>query len=125
MSVNNKEIVEKIDVAFAKGDAETFLSFCADDVEWAMIGEKTFKGKDAIRQWLASRKMEPPKCTVTNIVAEGDAVVPHGHMTMKDKDGKPGAYADCDIYRFRNASVAALTSFGIKTETKHQTTSGA
>jgi len=63
MSVKNKEIVEKIDAAFAKGDSEAFLSFCADDVEWTMVGEKPFKGKDAIRQWLAPMKMEPPKFT--------------------------------------------------------------
>jgi uncharacterized protein len=125
MSAKNKEIVEKIDAAFAKGDSEAFLSFCADDVEWTMVGEKPFKGKDAIRQWLASMKMEPPKFTVTNMIAEGDFVVSHGHMTMKDKDGKPGSHAYCDIYRFRNAKIATLTSFVIKTEAEHKTTSGA
>lgn len=54
MSAKNKEIVEKVNAAFAEGSTEKFLSFCADDVEWTMVGDKAVKGKDAIRQWMAS-----------------------------------------------------------------------
>ena len=54
MSAKNKEIVEKVNAAFAEGSVEGFLSFCADDVVWTMVGDKTVKGKDAIRQWMAS-----------------------------------------------------------------------
>ena len=47
MSSRNKEIVEKVNAAFAANDLEGFLALCADDVEWSMIGEKTCKGKAA------------------------------------------------------------------------------
>ncbi len=40
------------------------------------------KGKDAIRQWLASMKMEPPKFTAANIIAEGDSVASHGSIAV-------------------------------------------
>lgn len=124
MSMRNKEIIEKVDAAFATGDMEGFLSFCADDMEWTMVGDQTVKGTDAIRQWLAAMDMEPPKVTATHLIAEGDSVVAHGHMTMQDKDGKTAPYAYCDIYRFRNAQIVAMTSFVMPTVAQHQTRSG-
>ena len=114
----NREIVEKVNASFAEGGVEGFLSQCADDVVWTMIGNKTTKGKNAIREWMASMDFDPPKFTVDNIIAEGDFVTAYGDMTMKDKDGKLVPYAYCDIYRFRNGKIVELNSFVIKTETK-------
>lgn len=97
---------------------EGFLSFCADDVKWMMVGEKTVNGKDAIRQWLATMDFEAPKFTVGSIIAEGDFVAAHGDMTMKDKAGKTVPYYYCDIYRFRGEKIIELRSFVINTEGK-------
>jgi uncharacterized protein len=124
MSTKNKEIVEKVNATFAEGGIEGFLSFCADDVVWTMVGSKSVKGKNAIREWMASMDIEPPKFTVENIIAEGDFVTAHGDMTMKDKDGKTAPYAYCDLYRFRDGKIAELSSFVIKTEAKAETASG-
>ena len=121
----NKEIVEKVNASFAEGGAEEFLSFCADDVVWTMVGNRTTKGKKAIREWLASMDTEPPRFTVDNIIGEGDFVTTYGDMTMKDKDGKIVPYAYCDIYRFRNDKIVELSSFVIKTEARAETASGA
>jgi ketosteroid isomerase-like protein len=124
MSVKNKEIVAKVNAAFAEGSVEGFLSFCADDVAWTMVGDTTVKGKDAIRQWMASMgNMEPPKFTVTHVIAEGDFVMAHGDMIMKDKDGKVVPYAYCDIYRFQGDKIVELRAFVIETEAKYQTSS--
>jgi uncharacterized protein len=125
MSAKNKEIVEKINAAFAENNMEGFLSFCADDVVWTIVGEKTVKGKDATRQWMASMDVGPPKFTVDNVIAEGDFVTAYGDMTMKDKDGKEASYSYCDIYRFRGDKIVELKSFVVKTEAKYETTSGA
>lgn len=121
----NKEIVEQVNASFAEGNVEGFLSHCADDVVWTMVGNKTTKGKKAIQEWLASMDAEPPKFTVANIIAEGHFVTAYGDMTMKEKDGQVAPYAYCDIYRFRNGKIAELTSFVIKTEAKALTASGA
>jgi ketosteroid isomerase-like protein len=124
MSQKNKEIVEKVNAAFAENNPEVFLSNCADDVTWTMVGEKTNEGKKAIQEWLAEMKdMEPPKFTVDNTIAEGDSVVSCGDMTMKDKDGKVQYYSYCDIYRFENDKIAELTSYVIKTEKTGRTAS--
>jgi ketosteroid isomerase-like protein len=117
MSEKNKETVEKVNAAFAENNPDVFLSNCADNAVWNMVGEKTTNGKKAIQEWLAEMKdMEPPKFTVDRIVAEGDSVVCYGDMTMKDKDGMNQSYSYCDIYRFEKDKVTELTSFVIKTE---------
>ena len=125
MSATNKEIVEKVNASFAEGGVEGFLSYCADDVVWTIVGEKSVKGTNAIREWMASMNMEPPKFTVNNIIAEGDFATAHGDMTMKDKDGKTAPYSYCDIYRFHDGKIVELTSFVVKTEAKAETASGA
>jgi uncharacterized protein len=117
MSETNKEIVEKVNAAFAEGNSETFLSYATDDVMWTMVGEKTTNGKQAIREWMASMEgAEPPKFTVDNLIADGDMVAANGDMTMKDKDGKEGSYGYVDIYRFQGDKIAQLTSYIVKTE---------
>jgi uncharacterized protein (TIGR02246 family) len=123
MSEKRKEIVEKVDRAFAQNNFEGFLSFCAEDVEWTIVGEQTVKGKDSIRQWMAAIESEPPRIKVKNVIAEGDFVTAYGDMTMKDKDGNGVPYAYCDIYRFRGDNIVELTSFVVRTETRYETTS--
>lgn len=124
MSEKNKEIVSKVNEAFLAGNFEGFLELSADDVEWTIVGDRSVKGKEAIRQWMrsmAAENPEPPKFTVVNpVIAEGDFVAARGDMTMKDKDGKVGSYSYCDVYRFRNGKIVELTSFVINTEAKGQ-----
>lgn len=125
MSEKNKEIVAKADAAFAKGDVEAFLALCSEDVEWTMVGQKFVKGKDAIREWLATMKSEPPKFTVGKVIAEGDFATAYGDLTMKDNDGRLVPYSYCDLYCFRNDKIVELRSFVIKTEAMRKTSSGA
>jgi uncharacterized protein (TIGR02246 family) len=118
MSNHNKGIVEKVNSAFAENNLEGFLSLCANEIEWTIIGEKHVKGKEAIRSWMEAMEMEPPKFTVDTVIAEGDFVAAHGRMTMKDKDGKTAPYAYCDIYRIRNDQIVELISFITKTKSE-------
>ena len=112
MAESKKQIVEKINKAFADNNPEEFLSNCTEDVVWTMVGEKTTNGKKAIREWMAQMKdMDPPKFTVDQIIAEGDSVACCGDMSMKDKDGKLGKYSYCDIYRFSDDKITELRSF--------------
>lgn len=124
MTSKNKQVVDQVNDAFRQSNVEAFLSCCTDDVSWTMVGEKSVKGKDAIRQWMASMPAEPPQFTVSNVIAEGDLVTAFGDMTMKDKDGTATPYSYCDIYRFRGDKIAELTSYVIKTEAAKEQTSG-
>jgi uncharacterized protein len=121
MSEKNKQIIGKVNAAFAEGSTEGFLSFCAEDIEWTMAGHKPVKGKEAIRKWMGSMDLpEPPKFTVATVIAEGDFVMAHGDMTMKDQAGKTVPYSYCDIYRFRGDKIVELISFVVNTEAKYR-----
>lgn len=115
MSERNKTILREANAAVTRGDNEGFLSFCADDIEWTTIGEQTLKGKDAVRQWMTTTYVEPPKFTVTNLISEGDFLTALGEITVKDKDGKATHYTYCDVWRFRGDKMAELKAFVIET----------
>jgi ketosteroid isomerase-like protein len=117
MAVNRKEVVQRINEAFAENNLEKVLSFCTDDLEWTMVGDTTVAGKDAIRKWVGSMDPQPPQLDIRQVVAEGDTVVCCGDMVMQGKSGGPGiAYTFCDIYRFSGDKVAQLTAFVIRTD---------
>jgi hypothetical protein len=50
MAANRKEIVQRINEAFAENSLEKVLSFCTDDFTWTMVGDTTVQGKDPIRK---------------------------------------------------------------------------
>jgi ketosteroid isomerase-like protein len=112
---DNKSILEKANAAIAQGDNEGFLSFCTDDTEWTYVGDKTIKGKDAVRRYLEASK-EPPKFTVTDLIAEGDFVTALGDISTKNEDGKMVHQSYCDVWHFRDGKMAELRAFVIKTE---------
>lgn len=114
MSAENRAVVERVNAAFTKGDVEEFLSCCADDVVWTMIGEKSVKGKQAIRNWMRAMPAEPPQFTVDGMCADGDLVTAFGDMTMT-QEGTPVPYAYCDVYRIHGGRIAELKSYVLKT----------
>jgi ketosteroid isomerase-like protein len=117
MATNRKEIVRRINEAFAENNLEKVLSFCTDDFTWTMVGDTTVRGKDPIRKWIASMNPQPPEFTIQDIVAEGDFVVTRGDMTMAEQTNGPSIpYTFCDIYRFAGDKVVELTAFVIRTD---------
>ena len=114
MSATHKEIIEKVNAGFENNDVETFLGFCADDVQWSMAGDEPKKGKDTIREWIKSMSdMGPPKLNTKAIISEGDSAACYGDMTMNEK-GKENFYSFCDIYKFSNGKIVELRSFAVK-----------
>lgn len=101
-------------MAVTAGDNEGFLSFCTDDVKWTFLGDKTLKGKDAVRQYMKTTYIEPPNFVVEHLIAEGDFVSAVGKISLKDKGGKPTDYAYCDVWKFRDGKMAELTAFVIE-----------
>jgi ketosteroid isomerase-like protein len=110
VSQSKKDIVKKINDSFASGSSDGFLEFCTDDITWNMVGEPEVKGKQAVREFMASNGgMEPPKFTVDKIVAEGDSAVCWGDMTMGND-----AFSYCDVYTFDGDMVRELRAFVVK-----------
>jgi ketosteroid isomerase-like protein len=92
---------------------------------WTFVGDKTLKGKEVVRQWMAATYAEPPRFTVANLIAEGDFVTAIGHITMQDEDGKAAPYAYCDVWRFRDGKIVELKGFVIKSEAEERTSNSA
>jgi len=112
---NNKTILEKANVAIAKGDNEGFLSYCTEDTKWVFVGDITLQGKEAVRQYMAKTYLEPPKFVVENLIAENDFVTAIGKISLKDENEETANYLYCDVWRFRDGKMAELKAFVIKT----------
>src|SRR4028119_2128372 len=125
MSENNKAILEAANAAIAQGNYEGFLSLCTDDTEWTFVGDRTLKGKAAVRQWMATEYVEPPLNIVANLIAEGDFVTALGDLTIKDEDGKTAHYSYCDVWCFRGGKMVELKAFVIKTKVKDESSNAA
>lgn len=114
--MNNKAILEKANAAITEGNNEGFLLFCTDDTEWTFVGDRTLRGKEAVRQYMATTYAEPPKFMVEHLIAEGDFVTAVGKISLKNEDGKTVNYAYCDVWRFRDGKMAELKAFVIDTK---------
>lgn len=121
MPESNKAILEAANAAIIEGDNEGFLSFCTVDTEWTFVGERTLQGKEAVRRWMATTYIEPPRFTVDHLIAEGDFVVALGEVTTTSKDGKTARSSYCDVWRFRGGKIAELKAFVIEPEVTDET----
>lgn len=109
MSEQNKAILQTANAAITARDYERFLSYCTDDTEWTFVGDKTLEGKEAVRQYMAEVYTEPPKFSVSTLIAEGDFVTALGEITMDGVD-----YSYCDVWRFQDGKMAELKAFVIE-----------
>ncbi len=114
MSERNKAILRQANAAVVKGDHEGFLAHCTEDVEWSFVGDKTLKGKEAVRQYMKATYIEPPSFRVDHLIAEGDFVTALGDIDMKDETGKLVHSAYCDVWRIRDGKLAELKAFVVE-----------
>lgn len=117
MRDTNKTILIKANAAITKGDNEGFLEFCTDDTEWNLVGDKTLRGKQAVRVWMSTEYKEPPKFRVANLIEGEDFVIALGDIAVKDDYGNEAWYQYCDVWRFRDGKMAELKAFVIKSLT--------
>lgn len=114
MSDQNKAILNKANAAILAKDHEKFLSYCTDDTQWHFLGDRTLKGKDAVRQWLDETYIEPPTFKVDNLIADGDYLAACGEITVKNKDGAVTRSSYCDVWRFRDGKLAELKAYVVE-----------
>jgi uncharacterized protein len=114
MTASNKDVLLRANASMARGDYEGFLSHCTDDTTWTFVGDRTLKGKGAVRAYIQATYKEPPRFDVQRMIAEGDTVAALGHITLKDDDGNDVRSAYCDVWRFREGRMASLQAFVIE-----------
>ena len=114
MSEKNKAILQNANAAVAKGDYEEFLSHCTEDTEWTFVGDRTLRGKEAVRQYMKATYIEPPRFRVDRLIAEGDFVTALGDIDLRDATGKVVHYAYCDVWLMRDDKLAELRAFVVE-----------
>ena len=120
MSETHKAILEKANAAITQGDHEGFLAFCTDDTKWTFVGDRTLDGKQAVREWMATAYLEPPRFEVHRLIADGDFLAALGEITLKDETGKATRHAYCDVWRFRDGRLAELQAFVVEARPQAQ-----
>ena len=112
--MSNKEILKEANSLITKGDYEGFLAFCTEDTKWIFVGDQILKGKDEVRNYMATAYVEPPKFMVENLIEEGDFVSAIGKISMKDNNGDTIEYSYCDVWKFSEGKMAELNAFVIE-----------
>jgi len=112
MSAKNKELIQKINKAFSKGDIGFVLAHLTEDVKWNIVGLPVINGKD---DFLNAMKMMEyavrgfPDSTVKKIIAEGNYVVVES--TGNIKSGIPYNPSYCDVYRLKDGKIQELSTY--------------
>lgn len=114
MPENNKTILAQANAAITSGNYEEFLSFCTEDTKWTLVGEQTLRGKEAVRNWMATAYKQPPTFRVERLIAEDEFVTALGRIMLPAEADELVEHAYCDVWRFRDGKMAALQAFVLK-----------
>lgn len=114
MPATIKEILEKANEAISRGDFEGFLVHCTEDTVWNFVGDRTLKGKEAVRRWMTEAYAEPPKFKVSQMIIEDQFVVARGEIMLKNAAGKEASYSYCDVWRFEDDRLAELNAYVVE-----------
>ena len=106
--------LEKLTIAFAKGDAKFILGNVTDDIHWNIVGDRLLQGKDNFATALERMKKDQTvELTINHVATHGKAGAVDG--TTKLKNGKTRAF--CDVYEFngvKGTRVKEITSYRIE-----------
>lgn len=111
---DTKAILNQANAAVSRGDYEGFLAHCTEDTEWTFIGERTLRGKQAVREYMALTYVEPPRFKVDRLIAEGEWLTAIGEIDLKDSTGVVTRYAYCDVWRVRDEKLAELKAYVVE-----------
>ena len=114
MTTANARTLEQANAAIAVGDHEGFLADCTDDTVWHFVGERTLRGKEAVRRYLTATYLEPPRFTLVQLIAEGGFVTAIGDIAITDATGRVTHSAYCDVWRLREGTLAELRAFVVE-----------
>lgn len=110
--MTNKEIIQKVNDAFAAGDTETILSFVADDVRWDVLGFSTAVGKEEFRREVENEGFEGrPVITIISAIEEGDRVAVEGRVMTKPVGGEAIELYFHNAYRLEAGKIKEMRSY--------------
>lgn len=102
-----KEFIQKINIAFAKGDLNFLLERVTDDIIWNIIGDKKITGKEKVREELENMKTQKAsELILDRILTHGKEGAASGIIKMQNAK----KYAFSDFYEFSGAKATKLKS---------------
>jgi ketosteroid isomerase-like protein len=105
--MTNKEIILEVIEAFDRGEGEAITKHMTDDVEWHMLGDQTYTGKEALKKFFADNtEMKVLSATKDHIIVDGQVQC----------TGPDGLFYDmyyCDIYELENFKVKRFTTYTV------------
>lgn len=107
-----KELLTKLNIAFATGDVAMLAGAFDPNIIWEMIGDRTICGVETVTKYLES--IAPLKATeliIHNIITHGKSACVHGMLVFKN-----GTVAFADVYDFKSAGsgkIVRMTSYPI------------
>jgi uncharacterized protein len=118
-AIENKQLMETIFAALAKGNTDPLFDAMADDMQWTWMGSgpwsKAFTGKKAVigELWSAVKKtlVPPYKATAINFIAEGDYVVMEANGENATPDGKIYNNKYCWVCRITDGKLHELREY--------------
>lgn len=93
--MNNQDIFINANKSLAEGKFDEFLTYCSEEIQWNIIGEKSYFGKDELLKYISSA-YDGVMFTTQNYIKENEFVVEFGQITFKVNEiHKTSSY--CDI----------------------------
>ncbi|MBV6478995.1 MAG: hypothetical protein HGGPFJEG_01755 [Ignavibacteria bacterium] len=111
--------LRQIALAFSNGNFEQTMEYFADDVEWIIVGEKIFKGKNAVIEYCRTiseyfNSVETDFKTI-NVISSNKCVAVSGTAEFKRNNERVAFVYACDIYEFNNLNkLRRITSYCIQ-----------
>jgi ketosteroid isomerase-like protein len=115
----NKQLLQNVFEALAKGDSRPFVDAMDDDFRWIMTGTTAWSGSyegkqivvsklfGAMRAKIADRILTVPR----RIVADGDLVVVEARGNNVTRDGKPYCNSYCFVFRLADGRLKELVEY--------------
>lgn len=111
--MKNRELIEQVIAAFDANDITAILHYLSDDIEWEMLGDKTIRGKDAIRAIFSGGGVKTVASTVRHMILDGDRAAVTGEVKCQAPDGALFEMYYCDIYEISNDKISRMITYPI------------
>lgn len=110
-----KQILQKLNVAFAKNDDEFILDKMAKNIRWDRVGDTPIQGKDDFAKALKELgNFKTRELVINTVITHGDTGAVEGKLIMEDGS----VIAFCDIYKFngysKTAKIKEMTYYAVE-----------
>lgn len=112
--------IKDFNEAFSRNDLDFILNNMTDDIVWNFIGEKTFRGKDEVREFMEPmKKVETLEMELLQVITQENTAAANGRMKIKEPTGEIKSFEFADFYEMEGSNspkIKKMTSYvvGIK-----------